>query len=222
MNAVVASIVDSWLGIRSWLETRAPATFAALAPSAPSDEIRAVRDDVGQNLPDDLVAWWQLCGGTRLSDWAGPLLPPFYEPCSLRQVLAMREFAVGSGSPTAIRNADAGEAGSLAGAFLASFVPIAADGGGDYLFVDLRAGALHGCIQHWSGDDGANGVVWWTGVAEMLADVADALRTGSEARRGHVEAAARQHFQAATSLATVSDGRLAWEPTPVDPPLAGR
>ncbi|GAA1330142.1 hypothetical protein GCM10009660_02190 [Catellatospora bangladeshensis] len=222
MAGVVAPVVDSWRGITSWLEVHAPVTFAALAPPARMDEIQAVRDDVGQDLPDDLVAWWRLCGGTESGGGTGQLLPPFYEPCPLRAVRAIRGFAVGSGSAAAIRNAGAGEAGSLTGAFLASFVPIAADGGGDYLFVDLRTGPSQGCIQHWSGDDGAAGVVWWSGVAEMLADVSEALRYGSEARRGYADAATRRHFRVSTDRASVSDGRLIWESTPISPPLSGR
>ncbi|WP_433272670.1 SMI1/KNR4 family protein [Actinosynnema sp. CS-041913] len=221
MGTVDASVVDSWRGITSWLEIHAPVTFAALAPPASDEDLRAMRDDVGKNLPDDLITWWRLCNGTGLADGNGMLLPPFFEPCSLHDVLAKRSIRVGSGAPTAIHNATAATAGSPAGAFLASFVPIAADGGGDLLFVDLRPGPRHGCVQHWSGEDGTDGGPWWTGVADMLADVAGALHTGSEARRRYVETR-EQHVQASTNQAAVDDGRLVWTSTPRDHPLLGR
>ncbi|MBB5959835.1 cell wall assembly regulator SMI1 [Saccharothrix tamanrassetensis] len=204
------------------MEIHAPLTFAALAPPAGDEDLRAVRDDVGQDLPDDLVTWWRLCNGTGLPDGNGLLLPPFFEPCSLRDVLVQRSIWVGSGAPTAIRNATVGEAGSPAGAFLTSFIPIAADGGGDMLFVDLRSGPRHGCVQHWSGEDGTYNGPWWTGVADMLADVANALHTGSEARRRYVDAARERHIHTSTDQAVVSDGRLFWESAPDDLPRCDR
>ncbi len=210
MGAMAGSLTDSWHGITSWLEVHAPVTFATLAPPAGDEDLRAVRDDVGQDLPDDLVAWWRLCNGTGPADGTGQLLPPYFEPCSIRDCVAARRIRVGSGAPTAIRETTIGEAGGPAGAFLASFVPIAADGSGDFLVVDLRSGTRHGCVQRWSGDDGADTGPWWTDVADMLAD---ALHTGSETRRRHVDAAREQHIRDTTHTASVSEERLVWQRT---------
>lgn len=47
--------------------------------------------------------------------------------------------------------AEADDAGARASMFIPPFLPIAEDGSGDFLFVDLRGGRLHGCVGEYSG-----------------------------------------------------------------------
>jgi len=54
-------------------------------------------------------------------------------------------------------------------------MPIAGDGGGNDLFVDLRPGPAHGCVREFWNEEGARDTALWSGVADMLAEVADAL-----------------------------------------------
>lgn len=49
---------------------------------------------------------------------------------------------------------------------------------GNDLFVDLRPGPAHGCVRRFLNDAGASDVTLWDGVAEMLAEVANALVQG--------------------------------------------
>jgi hypothetical protein len=61
------------------------------------------------------------------------------------------------------------------GAWLPRWLPIAGDGCGNDLFVDLRPGPAHGCVRQFLRDDGAGDAAWWGGAAAMLAEVAAGL-----------------------------------------------
>lgn len=202
---------ESWQRITTWLRTRAPVTAAALAAASEADLAELV-EDVPVPLPADLATWWRLCGGTGLPDGDGALFPPFYEPHSARGALEARRLLVTPGTATSHRASGSDEAGDRAAVFLDVFVPIAADGTGDHLVVDLRPGRWHGCVQHWSADDGCQTGPWWTGVADLLSDVANAVTRGTRAREAYAERARARHLRASAQLAHVEQGRLTWQP----------
>ncbi|MBW4717828.1 SMI1/KNR4 family protein [Saccharothrix obliqua] len=193
------SVAESWDRITSWLRVHAPVTFDSLAP--PARDLTALEIDVSTPLPEDLVAWWRLCGG---SDGRTELLLPFFDPCSAGEALRKRRYLVGP-VPGPV-----GEAGGRSGVFQAAFVPIAAMGTGDHLFVDLRPGRWQGCVQHWSRDDGSRPAPYWENVADMLGDVADALHTGTPALRAYGERVRSYGIRTVPYVPAVEDRRLVW------------
>jgi cell wall assembly regulator SMI1 len=202
----------SWQAITSWLHAHAPRTHASLAGPAAEGDIRDARAQI-PGLPADLVTWWRLCDGATTQDGSSELIPPYFVPCRIREALEAHASLRGFGSAVARERAAADEAGSHAGAFLGSFVPIAASGTGDYLFADLRPGPRHGCVQHWSRDDGCHSGMWWPSTTAMLTDIAAALTDGGEAGRTHVEVAWSRSIRASTYTSNVTAGRLIWHPT---------
>jgi len=184
-------------------------TAAALHGPADEAGLLAVQQELGrQAWPEDLVAWLRVSDGAdRIS--AASVIPWGFMPSPIerirtnwrmmtsisRQVGEADELAVMEGQP----------AGSPASLFLSAWVPIADDGGGDLLFVDLRPGDLHGCVgRFW--EDGFHGpdygVHFWTSVAHMAQTLADALEAGRWAPDDSGEE---------DKVPTVIDGVLNWE-----------
>jgi cell wall assembly regulator SMI1 len=92
--------------------------------------------------------------------------------------------------------AEADEAGTRAWMFISSFLPIADNSAGDFLFVDLRAGLQHGCVSEYFKDDADWRPAVWSSVEELLEETLTSLRTG------------RPVF---FSRPSVIDGSLHWE-----------
>ncbi|QHK18986.1 hypothetical protein GU243_03560 [Pseudarthrobacter psychrotolerans] len=96
-------------------------------------------------------------------------------------------------------SAEADEAGTRAFMFLSSFLPIADNNAGDFLFVDLRAGRHHGCVSEYFKDDADWRPAIWSSVEALLEETLTSLRTG------------RPVF---FSRPSVIDGCLYWEFVP--------
>lgn len=165
-------VTEQWQRILRWLDDYAPVTAAALRPGGDPAAVRELERQTGLSVPAELREWWRVCGGTEDRMYA-EILPPFYTPYgpagSLRcwQVLHGRPGEVIAGA----------FAGSPARGFHPAWLPIAFDGCGDALAVDLRPGPLRGCVLEW---DRARSEVTgpeWPGILEMLDQVADALET---------------------------------------------
>lgn len=60
-----------------------------------------------------------------------------------------------------------------------SFVPLAEDLSGSVMIVDTRAGLLRGCVAEYDKVEGDSGGPKWPSVSAMLAEVAEALRSGN-------------------------------------------
>jgi cell wall assembly regulator SMI1 len=75
-------------------------------------------------------------------------------------------------------DAEADEAGTRAWMFISSFLPIADNNAGDYLFVDLRAGRQHGCVSEYFKDEADWRPAIWPSVEELLDETLTSLRTG--------------------------------------------
>ena len=71
-------------------------------------------------------------------------------------------------------------AGQSAFVFLPHFVPIADNGCGETLFVDLRPGPLSGCVTPYLQGDADTHGPFWPSVSAMLEEVADSLESGVE------------------------------------------
>jgi cell wall assembly regulator SMI1 len=177
---------ESWDIIVDWLGEYCPSEVARIRPPAAEADIRAAERSLGTSLPDDLVAWWRLADGQE--GVMGHLLPPYYRPYSVHEALESRSSWMRSWNAVAERLGpeedfaayvaaqDRAPAGSPCnGAWLPRWLAIAGSGLGNDLFVDLRPGLAHGCVRRFLNDAGASDVVLWDGVAEMLAEVANAL-----------------------------------------------
>lgn len=200
----------SWQRIRAWAERFTPAVAATFRPPATHDDLAAADDAMGIALPADLLAWWSLMDGvTEDAARAGSLLPPFYDPYPVRAALASRQRWLRiwhepnlSVDADHIAEMSAQPAGSECGfTWLPSWLPVAGDGGGDDLFVDLRPGPLHGCVMTFDKVEGANGGPQWTSVAAMLGDIADALEHRSVLEVDN---------HPPTLVGLLDDGRLKW------------
>jgi cell wall assembly regulator SMI1 len=92
--------------------------------------------------------------------------------------------------------AEADDAGTRASFFISPFLPIAEDGSGDFLFVDLRGGRQHGCVgEYFKGDADWRPAIW-PSVEALLAETLSSLESG------------RPVF---SSKHSVVNGSLTWE-----------
>ena len=171
-----------------------------------------VERELDRPLPPDLAEWWTLAGD---ASGAERLIPLEHTPLSVPEALAVRRERLDRHLRRGESIVD-GEAGEPSRGFQSAFVPIAGNGHGRYLFVDLRGGPLHGCVAEWDDVDSFVDVVSWPSVAEMLGDVADALVHGVPALTFHAARRLR-HFAGQpeipvlTCRATVSpSGHLIW------------
>ncbi|MDQ7908289.1 SMI1/KNR4 family protein [Phytohabitans sp. ZYX-F-186] len=162
----------------SWLCHHAPVSAAHIGQPATQDDIAVVEALLDRPLPADLVAWWRRsCGATGFVQ--GRLIPG-YTPCTVDQAVDHRELMLDIASCQ-----DRAETATLvatpAGSprtpyWLPVWLPIAHDGGGCNLFIDLRPGPLHGCVMQWDKYEAAGLKPRWPSVATMLAEIAHALQ----------------------------------------------
>jgi cell wall assembly regulator SMI1 len=186
----VASVDESWTRIVAWLDDSglSASDEKQLDPDAPG--LADVERVLDRPLPPDLAEWWRLSG----ADTSGleRLIPIEHTPLPIADALEARSHRLNQ----ALRHGESivdGEAGDPSRGFHSAFVPIAFDGHGRYLFVDLRGGPLHGCVGEWDDAGGFVDVISWPSVAEMLGDIADALEHGVPALTFHAAGRLR-HF----------------------------
>jgi cell wall assembly regulator SMI1 len=185
MYDVSVLVDEAWDRIATWLADNARATAACLNPPASGAAIGAAERQLGRSLPADLVRWWRRVNGAQVLIGRASLLPPFYLPCSvdhmLREWRVRREVYHHDPDDPIAHAALSSPAGSRTLLFPPAFVPIAIDGAGGNLVVDLRSGPLYGCVLGFDAESGSDGP-WWANVAAMLDDVADALERGTSSR----------------------------------------
>ncbi|XVU29567.1 SMI1/KNR4 family protein [Actinoplanes sp. CA-054009] len=193
-------VLEPWERVVEWLRRHCPADADEVGPPAGEADLAAAERAVGVALPADLVAWWRSADGVG----HGFRLLPGFAPYSVRDALASRRTWLEVSAPSG----DSGAAGSAChGVWLPRWLPVAGNGSGDDLFVDLRAGAAFGCVGRFDHE------VWeydgprWPGVTAMLAEVAEALTAGRTIGYWRPR---------------VVDGRFSWEHTWTPPPRAVR
>lgn len=183
------SIENDWDRIVTWLRDHTPASAARLGPPATTDDIAFVEALLNRPLPADLTGWWRRsCGVTDFA--GGRLIPSGYVPYSIDEAVDCREMMleVASGDDAAIAALVAQPAGSPCTGWLPVWAPIAHDGGGCYLFADLRHGPAHGCVTAWDKYEGAILEPRWPSTTAMLAEIADALQHGTDIHGDQPEA----------------------------------
>ncbi|CAM3598232.1 hypothetical protein NOGI109294_04625 [Nocardiopsis gilva] len=123
-------------------------------------------------------------------------LVPLFTPFSIEAALECRNSLLRICGGDGTDSADL--AGTPAWDWHAAWLPIAYDGGGWYLFCDLRPGPMSGCVTRWMREDAALHGPEWESVGAMLADAAASMDRGiaSNDWRAQVD----------------EDGGLTWEP----------
>jgi len=174
-EAVAERVSRLWGQVLAWCRGNAPATAAVIR--GPADE-RALSDaqaEMGMRWPEELLAWLRLSNGVDPS-LDGQMLPVCYAPLGADQIVEDWKRLTSYPIPAEdILAAAAQPAGSDWSAFSPSWIPIAADFCGGYLFVDLRSGPRHGCIGDYDKVEGFFAPPVWDGIGDMLDSVAFAL-----------------------------------------------
>ena len=190
----------SWACVVNWCQDHAPETAAVIRPPAAGALLRQAEQATSGSWPEDLHTWYTLADGTQRTP-AGYVLP-FYCPLPLHAVISHWSMwqniwaAIAASSrneeadrrlralggipedPYDIARLEAQPAGTAAGMFLPSFVPIAEDQSGSDMFVDTRAGRLRGCVTEFVKGDADTWGPKWPSVTAMLADLAEGLQAG--------------------------------------------
>jgi cell wall assembly regulator SMI1 len=179
----------AWHRIEDWLSRFAPRFRAELNPPATAAEIDAVATALGVALPADLRIWWGLSNGVRqgIGLPSASLIPDFSSPYPTcialkrwRMHLEVQQESYPPGPREEMARFVAGQNTQPAGTlqpqlyWLPRWLPIAGDGGGGGVFIDLREGPLHGCLVEFSRDHHGTTPLWES-VTQMWVDVADEL-----------------------------------------------
>ncbi|MFD1371060.1 SMI1/KNR4 family protein [Actinoplanes sichuanensis] len=190
------SVGASWAMILAWFTQHAPNELTGFRSPSAQQDLRAVEETMGMPLPADQVEWWQLTDGTDEARFVR-LIPLAYRPLSARDAVLFHRSMVSFApeEPESSLHAAAPAGSPSEGVWLPQWLPIARDIGGGFLFLDLRRGPLFGCVGRHRKDEWRYEEPVWSSVAEMLADVADALTENTEIDWWH---------------AGVDDDRLVW------------
>lgn len=203
----VELVQAAWHEILAWCQEHAPdsADFAGPATEQALREAQAVTQSA---WPEQLIEWLRLRDEARGS---AAVIPPGFEPLGVEHILEYRAMLIRVAEEVFTTDEidawEAGEAGSLAAGFCRSWVPFAANFGGGFLFVDLRAGALNSCVAEYEHTGGFIRPHVWADIAAMLDDARIALRSGRFYRSGYL-------FRAVTP--TVEDRRVLWPDAPAN------
>ncbi|MGW6062721.1 SMI1/KNR4 family protein [Streptomyces sp. NPDC055189] len=161
------TIDGSWLRIENWLCEYAPSAYASFPPATGSDAVRAAERHCGLVFPDDLVA------SLRRHNGSGEfLLPGNYRLSGAAQIAKDYVWWTGSQQrdvPDELRY------------WRSSWLPLAVDGAGGSLFVEMAPGDRHGRIGvHAHGDGGRfDDLPQYTSLQALLSWAAQALSDGS-------------------------------------------
>jgi len=182
------SVAESWGTITGWLAKNLPSAIEYLQPPVSWSAISALRAGMGRRLPSDLVAWLTLNNGFKHRGPFGHLIPTLHTPLPCEKMLPqrqmMRDVQAGLYSDHPLPD-EQQPAGTPSVAWLDGFLPISDTGTDLDLVVDLRDGELNGCVGEFDNESGGFGAPYWMSIADMLADVADALTLGRAAQQAY-------------------------------------
>jgi len=192
----IPDVAVSWARIDRWLAAHAPDRRAALNGPADEDEIRRLERTLHRSLPADLVSSWRCVDGTARRVL---LIPEYYDPYPIAQALdrwrmhqrvqweicpseftgQVRGFLV----DVAARPAGTPGPENDMPIWIGEWLPVAGNGAGGGLLVDLRDGPLHGCVLSYDRETNPRGPLW-PSVAAMWHEVAETLNGGPRGPRG--------------------------------------
>src|SRR5947209_8868609 len=142
----VELVQEAWKEMLAWCQEYAPDSADFDGPVA-DEALREAQAFTQSTWPEQLIEWLRLRDGARGS---AAVIPPGFAPLGVKEIIEYRamltQVAEEVFATDEIDAWEAEEAGSLASGFCRSWVPFAANFGGGFLFVDLRAGALKGCV----------------------------------------------------------------------------
>ncbi|MGW6281821.1 hypothetical protein [Kribbella sp. NPDC055071] len=167
-------VTESWSSITEWLEEHVPSAVEHLQPPASFGAISSLRAGIGRRLPNDLLAWVSVNNGFDERGPFGNVLPTLHTPLPLEKMLPRREMRRGTYANQE-RPGEQQPAGTPSFEWLDGFLPISDTGTDLDLVVDLRDGDLSGCVGEFDAEAGGFNAPYWLSIAEMLADVAQAL-----------------------------------------------
>lgn len=172
---------------------------------------------MNRRLPSDLIAWLTINNGIKVRGGFGNIIPVLHTPLPCEEMLGRREMMRGIYADLE-RPGEHQPAGTRSFEWLDGFLPIGDSFTDTHLFVDLRDGDLHGCVGHFDSEGGVE-LPQWFSVAEMLADVADALTLDQPAlqdhgRRSH---AAAPYWTPRAWHPYLDDDYLRWNLVELDP-----
>jgi cell wall assembly regulator SMI1 len=172
----------SWSYIVTWCEAHAPVTAGAFRPGADEAALTAAQEHTGREWPAQLLAWLRLADGVDQS-FDSVILPAGFAPLGVEHIVEswemMTTIAADVYPGEEVDAAEREQAGSRSSAFLRSWLPVASDFGGDWLFIDLRGGDRTGCVGHfWKAEGFVAPAPRWNDLAGMLENLANTLRNG--------------------------------------------
>ncbi|MDI9918024.1 SMI1/KNR4 family protein [Rhodococcus sp. IEGM 1379] len=183
-----ATVSETWERITAWCRHHTPDVLTALADPTPQQDIDAVESLFPHPWPEDLRTFYRLHNGFRSGSWAQIL--PEHDLLSLdgirtlhREHVDLTHELAQEAQFIAEHQPERRDAGTPAGVYLESFVPIA-ERDGHLLVCDTRSGPLHGCITEYGRDTADDAGPVWTSLAALLADLATALESETQFR-GH-------------------------------------
>jgi len=180
-------LAQSWDRITTWCTLHSPDTLTALADGASERDITATESLFPHPWPEDLRTFYRLQNGFRPNRWAQLL--PAHDLLSLEalrnthndQLTLTRELAAEDPDIEEFitsQQPELREAGTPAGIYLDSFIPVA-ERDGYLLLCDTRPGPLNGCITQYGRDTADESGPTWPSLAALLDDLATALATGA-------------------------------------------
>lgn len=194
------SISESWARIETWLAAHAPATFAALGPPASASAIDEAESILGLPFPAALRESLLRHDGCGYHE----LFAPFWQPLSVAGIVSSWRLRVeihGDDMELADEDEDFGTDEAYGPWWHSRWIPVAADGGGDYLVIDQRPGRLRGRLGDACHEDvcrfGAHSM--WQSLPALFTATATLLESGDKDVPRRYEPS------------TDEDGRLEWE-----------
>jgi hypothetical protein len=205
------TVAESWARIVAVLAERAPSSARWAGGPADASSPERVRSETRLPLPADLTQWLSLADVIAQKPEA-MIIPDFF-PYDIDGVIA----AIQSRHQVYAGLDSLGSPGQPAGTEAAGsgpeeywlFIPIAWDGAGNDLVVDLRDGDLHGCVMAWWHERGL--AARWPGTGVMLADIRDALEHGRPENRDPTAEELAHRTRTGHLAVFTADGRLEWE-----------
>jgi hypothetical protein len=154
---------EQWLLIANWLAIHAPASAATFRPPEPSAVVTGASELVGP--------WFSVQGGAGRDNRAGVLFG--YVPLSAAESLQALEVITGE------MWLWFNDVNIAAGDAARPFIPIADSCAGPLLVVDARRGPERGTVKQLDWEDPATlDQPLWSGLGQLLDDVAEALAEG--------------------------------------------
>jgi cell wall assembly regulator SMI1 len=180
------AVSSSWERIEEWLASNAPQIRESLSPPAAAGELERLASVIGQNLPGDLVASYQIHDGQYDESEGGGMMPFGEDYGDIAHSLASIEDVITDYEMMT----ELLESGDFVGIekephdaiktapWNPCWIPIANDGGGDYHCVDLDPGPKGTPGQIVTVLEGPRQAVVAESLAEWLAKTADEMEAG--------------------------------------------